>query len=672
MSENITNQNAGENKPVNLSRQPIVTHGQLITFVADHQRQSGMSSGAINNYKSSYKRFLRVLGLMEDSTIGDELNGDFDTSLDEFEKAIKGKKKSTRESYKSHVREVQKLYAANAIKPLPDSFHGALVALLLTAGYTIYGFWKEKLKNSLSKDTFQRWCNGKSAPSIKKISIVEQLELIFGVEEGTLVNRLSKRIWGIGSRPAGLTTFGKKMQQALKNRYTVWTSRLENQFERICAHMSSPIRLEGTKRNSVWTSSPGTVLPSAKLVKNFCRSFFGFCCLPKADPDPYRNVVVAESERSIAYMSGLNMSPKNMSFALFAIKELNELYLEFQRVRAGGIYTSGTLTYISIVTALLHHETGYLYQHPEFAEDLTGMVDDPEMDWQERCITTRQRLLDIRHDLLETKQIEFGREPMEPIQAILDHPRPLQIIFLMLEAIKKDMPPPAASPLRRAEHFRNFLLLNLLAANPLRIRMYAMMEIGKHIMKDSDGSWWLTFSGLDFKNRNKGKKGRGKKSSKISNRNNDYKVRIAPEVGPYLEEYLKDHRPHLVGASECDYLFLPSVRVGSIRTAKGMTPEMLSHIVNKMTYFYVPLDDNSGFGPHAFRHIVATDIIKKDPSIGFFLAAIALHDELETVKENYIHLQTSEFFEPVNRHFSQTMRETYAAMGTKQAASAGV
>jgi hypothetical protein len=134
MSETITNANAGENKPVNLSRQPIVTHGQLITFVADHQRQSGMSRGAINNYKSSYKRFLRVLGFTEDSAIGDELDDDFDTSLEEFEKAIKGKRKSTRESYKSHVREVQKLYTTNTVKPLPDSFHGALIALILTAG----------------------------------------------------------------------------------------------------------------------------------------------------------------------------------------------------------------------------------------------------------------------------------------------------------------------------------------------------------------------------------------------------------------------------------------------------------------------------------------------------------------------------------------------------------
>jgi integrase len=71
-----------------------------------------------------------------------------------------------------------------------------------------------------------------------------------------------------------------------------------------------------------------------------------------------------------------------------------------------------------------------------------------------------------------------------------------------------------------------------------------------------------------------------------------------------------------------------------------------------MTELYVP--GESGFGPHAFRHLIATDIIKKDPRLGFFLASVALHDKLETVEEEYIHLKSSEFFEPVNTHFGET------------------
>ena len=82
-----------------------------------------------------------------------------------------------------------------------------------------------------------------------------------------------------------------------------------------------------------------------------------------------------------------------------------------------------------------------------------------------------------------------------------------------------------------------------------------------------------------------------------------------------------------------------------------MSGDGLSEIVEMMTELYIP--GSEGFRAHAFRHIIATDIIKKDPRLGFFIAAKALHDKLETVEEQYSHLKTSEFFEPVNAHFTE-------------------
>jgi len=48
-----------------------------------------------------------------------------------------------------------------------------------------------------------------------------------------------------------------------------------------------------------------------------------------------------------------------------------------------------------------------------------------------------------------------------------------------------------------------------------------------------------------------------------------------------------------------------------------------------------------GFGPHAIRHIVATDYIKNNPA-SYIVAADILHDKLETVMSAYAHLKAAD------------------------------
>lgn len=663
---NIENCEDGDVQAVEIL--PTDTHAELKRLVKIVQKRSGKSDGAINNAKSAYNGFLKSRGLGDDSPIGGMFDDSdrFETYLNEYDGHMrrKGKSDSTRASYLTHVRDYKNIHNSLVVKELPDSFSATLLTLIRRAGFTIYGFWRSKVKNLVSKTTFRLWCVGDYTPSANRVGTIAEIEKILRVKEGTLLNRLPKRLRGTSKRPTGMTSFGKKMQEAYKNRYGKWNDRVEKQFRELTALMASIVKSERYNRGAVWTSSDGANVPHAEVVQSLLRSFYGFCCLPKADPDPYRNEFVDEGERAIAYNSGMGMTQEQMSLALLSVKDLAVTYLEFQRTRAGGVYTSGAATYIGMVTSLLRPKTGFIYQHPEYAEDLKGVIEDDGLTWHERCTSTRARLIDFLKGIEETDSIEYGRDPMEPIQPILDHDRPLTIIFLMLAAIKKDMPPPNAPLIKRAQHFRNYLLLLMLTAVPLRIRMYSIMRIGKHLVKEADGSWWLKFSPKDFKNRSAKRRKRGSRrnSSRKSNRGGAYKVQLPPEVWPDIEEYIEKYRPHLIGASLNNYLFLPGrkhhpKKTSSDKPKKGNTEgrlatHALSDIVRTMTYFYVPVEGNPGFGPHAFRHIVATDIIKKDPSVGFFLAAVALNDEIETVEDEYIHLKTSEYFKPVTEHFS--------------------
>lgn len=80
-------------------------------------------------------------------------------------------------------------------------------------------------------------------------------------------------------------------------------------------------------------------------------------------------------------------------------------------------------------------------------------------------------------------------------------------------------------------------------------------------------------------------------------------------------------------------------------------PYGLSNSIFRRTREHIP--ESRDFRAHAFRHIVATDIIKNDPKFGFYLASIVLNDHLKTVERSYAHLKTSELYEPYNEYFSK-------------------
>ncbi len=152
-----------------------------------------------------------------------------------------------------------------------------------------------------------------------------------------------------------------------------------------------------------------------------------------------------------------------------------------------------------------------------------------------------------------------------------------------------------------------------------------------------------------------------------------YEVRVAPELWQLIDTYKEKFHPILVGSTKSSYVFGGG---GGGRyyheRGKRLSENRLSEIICEVTELYIP--GAMGFRPHAFRHIVATDIIKVDPRLGFIIAARALHDKLETVETDYVHLRTSEYFEPVITHFSGMWKTVFGeqselVVGTARVAS---
>jgi integrase len=629
--------------------QPAFTYAELKEKVTEYLIKEGRGS-SVPNYTTTINAFMLVHQRTDACSAGWDFAQDFEQRRGDFLESQKsaGLSPTTCSSRSSHLNTVKELYESK-ISPgeLPLEFCSALSKLLSAKGHTSRTFHKTFLTNKCSPTTLINWCSGQAKPSAKNIPLVLEVERLLQVEEGTLINRLPKKLKGTGRYKRGQTSFGGKMINALKKRYGIWTPALKTEFTRLVDHKSMPILPEGVKRHKkgVWTysvSSKGPHLAAANQVKGCLRLFFGYCCLPEDSNDPQ--------------LQGRGMKPEELTLYLLADKDLIRGYVEFQRIRAGGKYNKGSINFLGLVCSLLRPETGYLYQHPALSQSNDSASIS---SWHTLCVAVRERLLEILEMITTMKEegdidnFEKGRDPKEPIRHILALDRPLFVILRMIETMLYVMLADNAPPVQRAIHYRNILLIALLSANPLRARQFSIMEFDRHLVRQPDGSWWLQFQKGEFKNR---------KSLKA-----EYRVRVEEHIWPLIERYKTEFRPHLAGADLCKYVFRPcALGRHSKRNAAPIRSASLHTIVTELTQLYIP--DSPGFGPHAFRHIVATDIIKARPEFGFFLAAKVLHDKLETVEKEYAHLKVCELFEPYNKHYGEAWH-VIQAEGRKGAAA---
>lgn len=620
------------------------------------------------NFKTACKFFLTSIGLAETSPVGGEFGDEFEAKIRVFTdfEAERGLTGSTYGPRVSKIRELKRFAEVNfaeslRFQTLPQTFGRKLLKLITSSGHTVRSFWRTLPGGVVSYKALVSWSNERAYPSIKKhVAAVKTIETLLRVPAGTL--RLSKYLCVEHHLKAGQSDYGNKIRAAQAKPYGVWTPTLEEEFQKLFTHKTEAVLPEGEERHDSgqWTTSEGGGVPSADAVRDVLRSFMGFCALPEGNPDPY--------------LRGRGIKLEGLSLALLADKELVEAHLKFMKLRSGlrvrkldqskaptlspylisangkwefydkgGKYNHGSIDMLSSISSLLRTSTGYLYQHPEFAEKLGLRM--TAATWHKQCAATRSRVVKVLREITlmkkknDQKNFDFGRDPKERIGWILELKRPLSLLQGMLKEMQVDLLPECATELAKAKQYGDLLLFAFLCANPLRIRMFSIMEFEENLVRMNDGSWRLRFKRGAFKNR---------KSLSC-----DYDVRVAKELWPMLDRYREEFYPILAGSSGARHVFIAcKKRQNGISKGAPLKGGALRYIIERLTEQYAP--SGTGFGPHAFRHIIATDIIKKDPRIGFFLAAIALHDKLETVEREYVHLKTSEFFEPVNTHFGES------------------
>jgi hypothetical protein len=641
------------------SRPSLLTYESLTELFCRHWHNERKSRQKLKNVRTALKSWREAHQIAPKSTIGREFNDEFALHSGAYrhKQLGQGLQKSTVDSRLSLIKAARSFYLrARQFDELPSSFGARITLLLNNCGCRPKVFWRMYLSEHISYVTWLKWTKDKVAPKATYTWLFSFIESQLDSPPGTLVDTLPRRSripYRRGASAVQSSSFALKLKVMQRKPYKLMTSQVKIELSDLEAFKTAVIPPRNFKRmqDGVWTSgiSDEQQPPSAVLFRLRLGYFLGFCALPAEEADPM--------------LRGRGLDPQKLSLAHLANCDLVEEYVTvFRKRRTGGYFTQDSLVFLSSVASLLRPGTGYLYQMPELG--IRAGLAGSRAEWEERCARTRARLCELQACIRQEKKsggsgFNLGRNPQEPIAELLRLKSPLAPLLEMVEEIRLDAARLRLGSIRQAILYRDALLLAMLLANPLRIRNYSQMELGRHLVKDLEGAWWIELKKKDIKNR------RALKS--------DYRVRLESSLWAAIDEYLDKFRPLLIGDSkEIKNLFVcykPKTR----NQARAMSPYWLSEIVCLRSRQYLPSllggrndgKANSGFRGHSFRHLVATDIIKAHPGVGFYLAAKILNDKVQTVEEYYAHLKTSDYHEPYNEHLAETWKAVRAARAAR-------
>lgn len=640
------------------------------------------SDFVVRNRISVLNVFMAFNRFEDADVVGSEFDSDFDDKLQRYFDEMSNQGLATRTiqdrlELLKHWRTLVTELAENA--ELPEDFSAALAEAIYRRKVSSKFLVS---KTGVGATAIQDWASGKTRPTRNAEEQLKKLEEALRLPAETLTKRLGfviKRHRAInaakiGNTPKSAYSARLSAQQKHESRLNYLIEIPEGmraEWRQLVAHKISFSRAHSS-RNDIWRvkgreavgNKPkwSALLPDGKVVPaaDACWSFLGRY---------YSWLALDMKHGGAGYPIG-----RINTLAWILHPDLMTKYLAWAQIRSGNILHAGLASVLQYAAMLLRPETGWLWLNPQIALaldakaqlnllkfDPAGMdMDDLTLAWQDRCKAVWTKYDADARFITGHKSLQKSRNPNEPIADILAHQRPLSLVMDMLATLKKS-PPWCLQTKRYAVWSRDVLMLAWLTANPLRVNHLATAtykpDNSGHLYQAIDGIWHYRCTKAEFKN---------SPDIFMNMPNETYDVALPDYVGDAVETYLKNGRPMLAGAHEGNYLFLPEKfanqtdtdRTGEpveIFTDRWNTGAMLTRLLIITRSLR---DGKPGFGPHAFRHIIATDYLKRYPG-SFKLVADLLCDRLETVMKEYGHTSP---MDGLNLHYQAASAEFDAAM----------
>jgi len=651
------------------------TYAQLKARVVAILSAKGVSQQRVMNYASALNGWMRRLGLADDSLIGKEMTSGFD---DEFlrhqDYLVEMLAPRTARDQSEYLLTWRRHFGeCRQIDMLPADFKSAFKSLLAASGIS-----KAELsrQSGVCTASLHRWLDLPDLPVLASAPEIGRIEKALHVPDGTLLNRLPNRRYTRYSRTVKKvgslqTPWSKKQSEEKKTlgAYAVPLSgRLHEQLLDLIDFKTDRYR-EGSNKQNSWRQKPA-IRTGCRIVKAMVSSSGAIC------PTAAANWAGISS-----YLGFLRLKSPGKSLPAEDVTTMAWLihfsyvidYVRWLTVRADDKMHNGIPKFLDDVKCMLRPKTGYLWSRPEIAGTLPDPAivlgnDYPQLSdeqrairWRELCAATHRKITDRVKAIRGGGNGKVGksRDPIEPIASILSSPSPLKLLLQFVYDLESN-PPPLMHHRDYVVWMRDVLFLKMIVSNPLRASQFALMRYQSNnrgnLYQTADGHWRMRFTAEDFKN----EKGAA---------NEPYDVAVEPSVGPWIARYLAESRPFLIGASECDFLLLPSVpgpnrgkrNDGDYATDKGgmWTGDSISRRMKVLTRQYVP--DTPGFGTQAFRHIIATDHLIRHPG-DYLTVAKLLHDTLQTVLNEYGHLSIDHTLQGLHRDIGVFNKELSGAV----------
>ena len=472
------------------------------------------------------------------------------------------------------------------------------------------------------------WLKGKK-PRLSNVAHIHRVETYFGIEQGELA--ILAGFDGSARVPqiVGATTvvgYRERLATQTAQHYLCKPgvdSPLRQQWQDFVRYKSEWSPTLSRSDKGVWRIAPfafrreteaswftyldGVEVPSAKIGWTKVASYLGWLALPTSEGGAE---LPAESTHTLAWL---------------AVKPKVDAYIRWRVKRCGGKFNGSVFEFLAFVAGVLRQGTGYLCQQPELRVTLPDAYQ--AQDWDSMCRETFDLVQSVA--VRQRPSRKQTRDPRDPIRHILDSENPLDFVADMVQRLRGDRPL-GLSPRREAIWARDLALIKFLVSNPLRLRNIATLtwradNLGQ-LYQRPDGSWWVRIEGENFKN----VRGAAGKS--------EYDMPVQEAVWSDLERYLKVFRSRLLPCSS-DFVFIAGRHGSRSRPANDPWTELSGRVV-ELTRKY--LWRCPGIGTQAFRHLVATAIIKASNLSDFKTAALVLNDSLATVEKNYAHLRSAD------------------------------
>jgi integrase/transcriptional regulator with XRE-family HTH domain len=621
-----------------------ITYKELISrqkqlHSPDSQSPGGGSgtSQVMRNQISTLHSFLALSGKTVDSIVGRELLGDFDAKLRSYTETL-SLSEHTKADRRSHLRAwratAQALLAEQRLSAAPDGehriaesdFHEKLRHALATSDQSPSEIAR---RAGASEQAVRRWLKG-AIPNTRAMPSLRRLELELGLEPDALRRLLPKqrdpRCFPAQKELPVDIPYRARQKERTADRYRL---KLRDINPSLAAEWRALLEYKTTKRTTIERSKRGKwrLLPKQKVagrISMHAQKGNLLCETAQLNLDQFRAFAGYLSRPRTAGGFGLALDAVQ-TVAWLAVPEAVNGYLEFLTARSDGIAHAGHVKLANLASSLTHPVTGYLTQQPQFAERLPSAY--VSIDWTEMCKATHTLCADWKQD-----STGISRDPSVPIQKLLDLAEPFAPVLKAIEFLDLAAASSPPGSLTEAIHKRDALLLAMLMANPLRRRNWVLMTWNEDnagvLYQRQDRQWRIRYGAAeDFKNE-------GTSSSK------GYDAPLPRALQDRIEDYLAEYRPRLIrNALSAAFLFPSNTGTKWVGLARHVT---------KLTRRLIP-ETPFGFGPHAFRHLVATDYLRKHPN-DFLTVAILLHDTLETVLRAYAHLRQDESFEKYEAH----------------------